>query len=367
MYIPIMKSRAEELKVAQELNYCFSDKIIPLFEILNDIYIVEYEIGDDGKYLMEQKPGNTKRTRIKKEKTPEGIITLDKINEIVNGAKVFIDYFRFDVKKYGNNIDINSVALSYTLNNNVNEYINKLIGISKYKNMIPVLSIKKSLNFKVSKLVEIMDKLQSLNSSIALRIEDEVYDSIKDTIKVKLRDTDYLLYDINEQDFNSKILEVEELKEDKTKAKKIVLNSPRDSRYANKDYENNCATSFIDNTIAREYCNYDLDGFGDYGGLKDQLPKTNRNNGKGSALAILYNYSDNLFYSFCNSDTSLGAKGYFEVIKDVLNSESKLNPNNDCAAYVKINRMFNNKKYGSWRTWNNITLTRYIHQIYLNT
>jgi hypothetical protein len=367
MYIPIMKTRQEELNVSEKLSYCFSEQIIPLFEILNEKYKVQYEIDNDGNYIMEKKPGKKKMSRVKKKVTENDIVTLEEINRIVDGAKVFIDYFRFDVKKYGSKIDINSVTLAYTLNNNTDEYIKKLMGISKYENMIPVLSLKKSYNFTKNKLIEIINKLQDSNSSIALRIEDELYDSIKDVIIKYLRETDYLLYDINEQDFDSKFLELEELKECTTKAKKILLNSPRDSRRANKDYENNCITRLISNSAAKKYRNYDLDGFGDYGGLKDQLPPNSGSNGKGAALALLYNYDNNSVYSFCNADTSLGTKGYVEIVSNILNYEDILNPNNDCVAYLKIKSMSSEGKYGSWRTWNNIALTRYIHQMYLAT
>lgn len=366
MYIPIMKTRKEELDVSKKLNEYFSDDIIPLFEILNEEYEVKYEMDDDGKYLMEKKEGRKKKSRIKKERTDEDIITLDKINNIVNGAKVFIDYFRFDINKYGSRIDISRVMLSYRLNNNPDEYIEKLIEVSRYKNMIPVLSLKNVHNFSNNRVVEIINELQELNSSIALRIEDTLYDTLKSIIENYLRKSDYFLYDINEQDFDSKFMELSELELCRTKARKIVLNSPRDPKIANKDYENNCATMLINNTAVTGYKDYNLDGFGDYGGLKDQLPTVGGSNGKGAALALLYNYADNSFYSFCNSDTSLGLKGYKDVVSNVLNFEYILNPTNNCIAYSKINLMSDNNKYGSWATWNNIALTRYIQQIHMS-
>lgn len=75
----------------------------------------------------------------------------------------------------------------------------------------------------------------------------------KNIIENNLRATDYLLYDINEQNFNSKIMELEELKICKTKAKKIILNSPKSLKRENKEYENVCITDLIDNVAATEY------------------------------------------------------------------------------------------------------------------
>lgn len=360
MYIPIMKTRQEELKVTKELNFCFSDKIIPLFEIIDEIYKDEYELDGRGKPIMELKPGKSKRSKVIKESK---IVTLDTINDISNGAKVFIDYFRFDVKKYGTRLDFNKIKLSYMLNNNDSEYIKKLENIYTYENMIPVFSLKNPFKFSISETKEIIKKLKSLNESIAFRIEDSIFEDYIDIIKNDLRESDYLLYDIHEQNFYSKVIEIDELKECETKAKKILLNSPRLLKIANKDYEDLEKTALIDNSVKTEYSNYDLDGFGDYGGLKDQLPTKGGGSGTGSALALLYSYEDNSFYSFCNSDTSLGLRGYPYVIKKVLEYESTLNPDNDCEAYFKIK----STKNGKWGTWNNITLTRYIHQIYLNT
>lgn len=366
MYIPIMKTRNEELKVAEELNYCYSNEIIPLFEILNDMYESKYEVDENGKYLMQLKPGKTKREKIKKTKTPDDIITLEEINRIVNKSQVFIDYFRFDVKKYGRNLEINSLELAYKLNNNNEEYIRKLKDISLYDNMIPVFSLKKPFSFTKEKIVQVIQELITFNPSIAIRIEDELYDLYKNIIENNLRATDYLLYDINEQNFNSKIMELEELKICKTKAEKIILNSPRSLKRENKEYENVCITDLIDNVAATEYKTYNFYGFGDYGGLKDQLPTSDRPpNGEGAALALLYNYTDNSFYSFCNSDTSLGLKGYHYVIEEILDYRKNLDTNNNCVAYSKIQSLYDRGKGGNWGTWNNIILTRYIHQIYL--
>ena len=364
----MMKTRQEELRVSKELNYCFSDDIIPLFEILNEIYEKKYEIDEDGNHIMETIPGKNRRKSILKEKTSNDIITLDKINYIVNKSKVFIDYFRFDVNKYDRQLDINSMTLAYKLNNNKDEYIKKLKDTSSYENMIPVLSLKKTFIFSNERTIEIIKELQSLKISIAFRIEDELYSRYKDIIEKNLRATDYLLYDINEQNFYSKIIELDELKECKTRAKKILLNSPRRLKCANKEYEDCCLTDLIDNAVAKKYIEYDLDGFGDYGGLKDQLPVNNGgSNGTGAALALLYSYKDKSFYSFCNSDTSLGLRGYQDVINNVLSYENVLNPNNNCVAYIKVKTMVTQNRSGSWSTWNNIALTRYIHQIYLET
>lgn len=365
LYIPMMKTRQEELKVTKNLNYCYSDEIIPLFEVLNEIYEIKYQFDNDGNYIMELKPGKKKKNRVEKPKTTDDIITLDKISDITNKSKVFIDYFRFDVKKYGTNLKVSNLELAYRLNNNNDEYVKKLKAVSDHVNMIPVLSLKKPFLFTTSEIREITKGLQGINSSIAIRIEDELFDSYNNIIEELLRSTDYLLYDISEQNFNSKVMEFEELKESGIKAKKVILNSPRSTKLENKQFENASKTDLIDNSAAGEYREYGFEGFGDYGGLKDQLPSNDIPDGKGAALALLYNYEDNYFYSFCNSDTRLGLKGYHLVIEEILEYKSILDIDSNCEAYLKIQSLVDDDSTGGWGTWNNITLTRYLHQMHL--
>ena len=35
MYIPILKARRTEMRIIKDLNYCFSEKIVPLVEVIN--------------------------------------------------------------------------------------------------------------------------------------------------------------------------------------------------------------------------------------------------------------------------------------------------------------------------------------------
>ncbi|WP_455819592.1 beta family protein [Clostridium butyricum] len=367
MYIPMMKTRQEEFRVAHELNCCYSEKIIPLFEIIDEIYEDKFETDESGNYITILKEGNTRKSKVKKPRNVNDIITLNKINKTVNGNRVFIDYFRFDIKKYGNNLSLKDLELAYKLNNSNNEYIKKLKLASKeYKNMIPVFSIKKPFNFLNTEIVQIITELQNLNESIALRIEDEFFYLCKQVIENNLRESDFFLYDISEQDFYSKIMDIQDISICKTKAKKVLINSPRKLKLANKDYEDKQTTVLINNCVAHEYSKYGFYGFGDYGGLKDQLPTNAGSNGSGAALGLIYNYENNEFYSFCNSDTSLGQTGYKTVIKDVLSYKSILDKDNKCYAYKKLKEWNNNGKNGGWKSWNNVCLTRYIHQMYRN-
>lgn len=323
MYIPILKTRRSEINVIKELNYCFSDDIIPMFEIINMDY------------------------------------GLDVIKEIMKGKKAFIDLFRFSIKKYGNKIDLQKVQYSWDLSEDENLYINDLNAINDKCEFIPVISIKK--DFATSQIVlnQLIDTLQNKHIAIAIRITDEYIDEYEDVFS-KLRNTDYLMLDIGEQNPDSKFIEIEEFSEIETLSKKIILNSPRLKDRKNGDYDNGI-TNNIDTTLIDIVEESRFEGFGDYMGLKDTMPENQSgSNGIGNALALLYDYKINKFYCFINKDKNMGMAGYRDVKREILNVENELNSENDCPAFKKIKEI----DCGNWSIWHNITAKRYIHQIY---
>lgn len=358
MYVPMLKTRSEELRVAKEMHTCFSDRIIPLFEIINELYKTTYKRDDNGEFVYELH--KTRRTRVKAEPTEADIITLQSINDYIDGKLMFIDFFRFSLNKYGRRISFRKAELSFNLNNDLELYKAKLLETTNYANMIPVISLKPDCGFPKTELDEFVSKLQSETSHIALRITEEWIDYTKDIIS-KLRKTDYLLFDIEEQNPELKFMEIQELLTMHADCKMILLNSPRKLAINNKEYPEHSQTDLINNCarfIAEEN---ELDGYGDYCGLKDTMPTDGGSYGTGAALALLYDYNSNVFYSYCNRDTSLGVVGYNALLPLIKSDEKKLNPEGDCPGYKKINSLLGS---GGWGTWHNINAKRYIHQVY---
>lgn len=360
MYVPLLKTRAEEIKVVKELKPYFSDKIIPLFEIINEVYKPSYKKDDNGEVVLERH--KTRMLKVKSKPTEADIITLEYINETMDGKQMFIDYFRFSLNKYGKNISIKKAELAFNLNNDLELYKTKLLGVTRYDNMIPVISLKPDCEFSHAELVEFVKKLQENTFQIALRVTEEYIEQAKDIIR-RLRKTDFLLFDIEEQNPETKFMEIMELTELQMDCRIILLNSPRKSALNNGEYPEHDQTDLIDNCARRIAEENDLSGYGDYCGLKDVMPKDNRSNGTGAALALLYEYKKNVFYSYCNHDTSLGVRGYRTLLPLIKGDEVVLNPDNDCPGYAKINSL---PQTGTWRTWNYITAVRYIYQTYKN-
>lgn len=360
MYVPMLKIRAEELRVAKEMNSCFSDQIIPLFEIINELYRTTYKKDKNGEFIFEQH--KTRMFKAKADPTEADIITLESINNIADGKMMFMDYFRFSLKKYGKNLSFRKAELSFNLNNDLELYKNKLLETTKYSNMIPVISLKPDCDFPPSALEEFVSKLQANTTHIALRITEEWIDQTKDIIQ-GLRETDFLLFDVEEQNPELKFMEIQELVDLQADCKIILLNSPRKLALKNGEYPEHDQTDLINNCARVVAEDNDFDGYGDYCGLKDAMPTNDGSNGTGAALALLYDYNQNVFYSYCNHDTSLGMAGYRTLIPIMKADERMLNPKKDCPGYAKIHTLSNT---GSWNTWHHINATRYIYQIYKN-
>ncbi len=355
-----MKNRSEELRVISNMNQFFGDSMIPLIEIIKDEYDIKYKKDEEtGEYIYEKKPGNKRRNRITLPPTEDDVITLEKIQERLNGKKGFIDFFRFSEEEYDNK-DFKGIELSFMLSRDYTYYKKRLLQLGNFSNLCPVISIKKGFKISEHDLKNLLNELKERNPSIAIRITDSYLEDYMEFIEENLLEEDFIMLDIRNQHVDSKFIELEEFQELETNATKIVLNSPRPKDYKNGDYENLEFTKKIDNKVAIKYKDYELEGFGDFGGLKDDLPTEAGGNGTGAALGLLYVKEKNAFYSIVNYDTSEGMRGFEYVRSEVLKRLDFLDSDNDCVAVERIKGM--DQTFGNWATWSNLTLTRYIHQ-----
>lgn len=357
IYVPMLKTRDEEMRVLKSVKECFSDKVIPLVEVISEKYQIRYEVDENGEFIKKQH-GKQMR-KVPCEPTEQDIITLQKLNEMVEGRKLFVDYFRFSIRKYGRNIKFESAELAIRISNNYELYKKKVLSVIEYENMIPVISVKPEFEIPKSELKSFIEQLQMGTEQIALRITEEWIDLYTDIICNVLRKDDYLLFDIEEQNPETKFIEIESLKELDIRCNIVLLNSPRKASIRNGEYPEHDKTDLINNCARNIAKDYELAGYGDYCGLRDVMPLNNKSNGTGAALALLYNYKENAFYSYCNHDTSLGTRGYIDIIQMIKDEEGIHNADGDCPAYLRIHQIENT---GSWNTWHHINAVRCIHQ-----
>lgn len=365
LYVPMLKVRQEEEKVSKTLQNCFDDNIIPLFEILVDKYKKIYETDPvTGKNIREEKICNDGKSRFYKIPIPEideNIITLDTINKNINNKKAFIEFYRFSLKEFpSSKIKLNSVKLAYKLNNDLNSYLERTTEIANYDNFIPVISIKKEFEIPEKDLKSLFNKIHLKNKNIALRITDDLFELYKEFIISNLSSNDYLLFDICEHPAKSKINEFKEVAKLEITAKIILLNSPRLKDLKNSSYSEQDYTELIDTSIKNNITENGFWGFGDYCGLKNDLPHTG--GGKiGSALILFFDGKKNKFFSYCNHDTNKGTSGYIELVDLIKSDQDKFDPENNCFGYKKINSL---TKFKSWTTWINVCLQRTISEMY---
>lgn len=365
LYVPMLKLRSTEQKALKCVEECLSDKIIPLIEIIEDLYPTIYDVDQETGEILTEKVlnKNGKICNRKKKRKPERNErnTLEKINELVEGKKVFIDYFRFHPDEYKkSNIDLNKVSLSLELRKE--EYYKERLGeVVVYDNMIPVVSIKPSYIFPQKDLETLVRQLKYNNHAVALRIHVSIVEEYRNFCETQLGAEDYIMIDVKQDPVDSHVMELMEVSEWKCETKKIVLNSPRDSRISTYDFEEEGVTALIDNS-ARELCStYGLDGYGDYASYSDKLPQGQQARGEsGNAVAFLYRYDVNGFEVFHNT-SEIGLKGFDSVAQRVMEAEERLNPDGDCLGYSELRKAGG---YRDWKLWIRIGIVRYIHQMY---
>ncbi|MGD1817500.1 MAG: hypothetical protein ACPKNR_10730 [Pleomorphochaeta sp.] len=363
LYVPILMLKEQEKKVTEDLNFCFSEKLMPLFEIIQDEFYKKYEIDSEtGEFLRQNKydkNGKLRRCKIPIPNTDDDIITLDNLLKRINGKKVFVDYFRFSNNEFPvNKLNFKSAELSFKLSNSNELYLKRIKELSNYDNLIPVISIKKDFTISLPKLKKIVDELHEKTESIALRLTDEVFDRYKDFCISNLLEKDFVFFDIGEQPAKSKFIEFEELSNIDFLAKVIILNSPRKKDIVNGNYPERDYTYLIDTSLKDHVIKYNFDGYGDYCGLKHDLPHPGGANG--TALILFYDGVKNQFYSYCNKKVK-GLDGFCELGEIIKEDQNKFDPENNCFAYKKIDTL---GSYKSWKNWINVCIRRSISEIY---
>ena len=332
MYVPMLKIRQAECLAVKKVIDCFGGEIMPLFEVVTN--------------------------RFRGKETP-----LEHINTIMENRTFFLDYLRFDIDEYKNDV-ISEECLSYRAGIlDTSKYISKLLELRDFDNIIPVLSIKEGFVLEENDLTSVILRFKSIKRRVAVRITPIAYLRGNYDFTV-LDENDFLMLDIRESEINSQMMSYRELSKSKLAAQKILLNSPRKRSYQNPVYETDDYTQYIDNSVAGEYSTVYrpglFNGFGDYAGLRDKLPEKRGGAAKGYALALLYMGDSNQFYSIRGTNYEEGVRGYKEIKEKILNKESFFDPKGDCPALKEIRRL----TYGSWSSWHSITVMRYISQIY---
>ncbi|MCK9234372.1 MAG: hypothetical protein M0R46_17285 [Candidatus Muirbacterium halophilum] len=336
MYVPIFKNRLYENKLLNDYGYLFkNDKIMPLIEIIN----------------------------ISKNSLKETLLDYEK--EIK--SNFFIDFFTFNDLEYRPYTrEMVEFPIAIRDESNYRYFDDLLAKTIKSEKAIPVIAIKTARNFLLEKrkIREIITLLQKEKQSVAVRLEGKLFDDYFVLINQLLRADDYFLLDISENSLSSYVFQLADFKKlKKSSYKALLLNSPRKREFYNGSYEKEEYTKLINNNVFKEYQKYDFVGFGDYLGLKDELPRKS-GSGQGCAHTLFYNRFNNQFYSALNPVLEEGIRGFKNVIRQLYQKKEELDRDNDCLAYKFIDKLMIKRNTSSnWATWKYVLMLRTLSEM----
>lgn len=372
MYVIAMKNRRYEIAAMKQLQKhgYLRPNMLPLVEIIKETHkcddSFDPETGKPVKRKQRCEDGTVREYRIPDPST-EHDVTLQGIADLFPERDVLVDYFRCDLSRYRYNAG--KIALILHLNRDLDLYCDKVRGILAYPHLIPVITVKQSMDDMLSadQVAALVNDLRQSNPNqrIALRFDD--MDGYEDVTKRVLRDGDYLVYDFNEQPIRSKPVECMRLKNLNLPAHTVALCSPRRRELTGKDFKD-CkdgeVTKLINNGHLDVYRSYGFDGVGDYGGLRDNLPDRGAN--KGRALAIMYDGKTNGFKIYVKDDYDLGTDGFWDVVGHML-ADPELAHDDTCLALAAIKEKYQrHEKDFTFAEWIKHTLVRYIQQLATN-
>jgi hypothetical protein len=354
IYVPIIKNRTAEIRALKICADFLCEEIIPYFEIINDQYKPRHEVDSKGEKVYELKPGNKKKTPKKAQPLPEDICTLEKINEAVVGNRCFIEYFRYSEDDYPDSkINLKKVELARELSNDYAKYVEKIIDVCRFEKFIPVISIKKSFAISNYDLKELVDNIRKKGNALGVRVQIDLLDDYMDFLEQELNEADFLFVDIGEKPYVAQEFLLQDIADYSINATCILINSPRHKKDVKREYQIDGWEPLINNIVAIKYADCGFDGFGDYAGLKDNLPEDIPV--QSYTLALIYEAKENKFWSIRSQIIG----DAMEVKKIALLHASEFDPDGDCYAYKEINRI----DIGNQANWNTITVVRYIDQM----
>lgn len=372
MYMLTLKNRDSEFRAVRVLreNHLLAEGLVPMVEVIRDDFHYDKLIDPTtGDYVIIEKPNKSGKCKGKMrmckvdDLATKREVTLSKISAAFPGMRVLVDFFRCDIQKY-KDADLAKCDLVLRMSNDRNAYENRVRQVANYPNLIPVISLVDGLdNLDPCQLENFIQELKGVRGKepVAVRISD--YQGYGQKLASALESSDYLIYDINETPFASRVEEYDEISSFGIKAQKVLLCSPRKRNDGNGTYEDGC---YVDNSHIIDYASYDFIGVGDYAGLRDSLPARQGAGASGHALAFLYDGEKNKFITYVNPDVSRGQSGYDFVVKKIMADRDKLERiPGECIVLSDVAERAEAGKYGSWKTWIERTVVRYVQQLYI--
>jgi hypothetical protein len=350
-----------EKKVLNQFNEYYNEDLMPLIEIMKRETHTDWKRDEDGKILRKVVPGQKTSTGKQKmemvhDETTKRDITIKNILEELDNKNAFIDYFRFSPSFYDNNFSEN-MEWSLEISSNWNKYISCFDELIKIRTLFPVLTLKESTHIKESELELVIDKFKSIKKVLALRVTAEYYynhrELIEDLIK-KLRITDYLMFDIHENEILGYEDDIRNLfRQQELKCHKIILNSPRRRDLFNSKFDEGISPVAINKPLI-DYGDYYADGFGDYVGIADNIESEKRGY---HGATVIYNIKNESHYSF-----RVNGKNFKQLKRLVIGWDQIKEPQyKECEGIARVYEL----NFGWFGDWKEVSMLSYMNAILL--
>lgn len=358
------KNELKALKIAFENGYA-PDNLAFLVEVIHGNYkydkLIDPETGEPVRIPKKCTDGKTRYYKVD-DPASEQDVTLPNLAALFQGKTVFLDFFRCDLSKYS--YDAESISLVIEMNTQLDKYRRRLVEVASWSSFIPVVTLKNGLsNFSPNELALLLAELKTLRKGSPVAVRMESFDGYENVLKSCLNADDFFIFDAGERPYQSLVMEYDDLRELGLLCSKLLLCSPRKRDIANRDFEHRSYVTLVDNSAILKYSKFGFQGYGDYGGLRDNLPKSIPVAGR--ALALLYSGENLQFKSYLCDDPSLGAKGFNLIVNDILSDRAELDPLRMGYVFDELESKIKTGKSFTYQQWVQYTIIQYVQQLAL--
>lgn len=333
-YVPVLRFRDQERIVLK--NISFSQKTMPLIEILK----------------------STPNARMKGTFTEIHEKELGKIR-----VPFMVDFpTHLNISKTEANIQnfLRPLQVNQQAKNSA------LLSLSRISNLIPVISYNPAVPYLANTIVNDATLLRKTYKHLAFRVFDRNFNSLINEIDTTITNGDILVFDIDDAPHGSPALRPKYQRISQVKQKRncqtVIIRSAIPSNIHNTDLIDDTPITSADNSLLTSYFAYHFDAFGDFAGLKNDLPSTG---GTISPGLIFYSWHSNSFVGYKGRAKNLNE---FQthigptLIKSTYWKNYSQTHHQSCPGCKKIQEIASKIiDSGNQATWKGITLAHYLY------
>jgi len=241
-----------------------------------------------------------------------------------------------------------------------------LLSLSHISNVIPVISHNPFVPYLANSIVNDATLLRKTYSRLAFRVFSQNINSIINDVERTISIGDILVFDIDDAPHVSPALQLQyqqilQVKQNKN-CQTVIIRSAIPSNIYNTGLVNDTPITSINNSLLTAYLGYHFDAFGDFAGLKNDLPSTG---GIISPGLIFYSWHTNSYAGYKGRTKVLSefqAHIGPTLIKSTYWNNYSQPHHQNCPGCKKIQAIVSRQTTsGNQATWKGITLAHYLY------